>query len=412
MDYDVYSGFMSLDESIFLVPGGAFPQPGLRAAPVRKPHLVAHPVLQLHHLQPGSLLPAGLERRLAGPDRLVDPDRHIDSLRIKMGTISQGWRFGGTNLGNTRGTYFDNFRVGFVRDGAAPALAQNLWDKYQDQFPFNENVAPGDNAAFDTTTALVRTGLNIVAPASLSASCPATRSWPRRPSPATASQAACAWTSCSASIRDRATIWSRATAPRRWSTRTRPTVLRRLPGEQRPLWDTGRARRDVEQGRLELARMDSAEVNLYPIVSRGIGGPTSPVWMGRLHELDPNFATLGIAHNVCFLIDPNGSTDQSNIDLRRHAARPYGAVVGHDEGGTKILPDGWFTPGTHVEYFLRKSLLESPGTVALLFDTSVVFRRIRREHGLRPGALVELRRAARHVEVGRATTARAWPASS
>jgi len=89
----------------------------------------------------------------------------VDSLKLKMATISQGWRFGGTNLGNTRGTYFDNFRMGFVRGAAAPSISQEIWNKYQDQFPFNEGVAPGDNAAFDTTTALVRTGLNIVAPA-------------------------------------------------------------------------------------------------------------------------------------------------------------------------------------------------------------------------------------------------------
>ena len=47
----------------------------------------------------------------------------------------------------------------------APVVSQFIWDRHQDQFPFNEGVPPGDNAAFDTTTALMNTGLNIVAPA-------------------------------------------------------------------------------------------------------------------------------------------------------------------------------------------------------------------------------------------------------
>ena len=121
------------------------------------------------------------------------------------------------------------------------------------------------------------------------------------------------------------------------------------------------------------ARMDSAENNTYPIISRGIGNPATPVWMGALHESDPNFNTLGISHNVCFLVDPNGSTDESNIDCSGTPPAVYGAVSGTTKEGTKILPDGWFTPGTHIEYFIRRSTIEAPGTFALLFDTTNVF---------------------------------------
>src|SRR6185503_8136470 len=92
------------------------------------------------------------------------PAGSVDSLKIFVVTISQGWRFGGTNLGNTRGTYFDNLRAGFDRAGIAPLVSQEIWNKYQDQFPVNENVTPGDNASFDTTTAYVKSGSNIVTP--------------------------------------------------------------------------------------------------------------------------------------------------------------------------------------------------------------------------------------------------------
>src|SRR5260221_6918656 len=91
------------------------------------------------------------------------PAGGIDSLRVMVETISQGFRFGGTNLGNTRGTYFGNLRVGLVRKGA-PDLSQDIWNKFQDQFPVNESVVPTDNAAFDTTTTYARTGRNTITP--------------------------------------------------------------------------------------------------------------------------------------------------------------------------------------------------------------------------------------------------------
>jgi hypothetical protein len=121
------------------------------------------------------------------------------------------------------------------------------------------------------------------------------------------------------------------------------------------------------------ARMDSAEANIYPIVPRGIGNPASPGWMTTLHESDPNFNTLGITKNVCFLVDPNGAVDETNIDCSGVPPAPYGAVSGTTKEGTKILPDRWFTPGTHIEYFIRRTTLESPGTFETLFDTNNVF---------------------------------------
>jgi len=375
MDYEIYTGFMSLDESIFWYYGGRYygptcvqPQSGNRT---------------WSHSHFGGLLvwnPDPLCLRGSNGNNADDistigiPAGNIDSLRLKMATISQGYRFGGTNLGNTRGTYFDNFRVGFARGAAAPALSQEIWNKYQDQFPFNEGVSPGDNAAFDTTTAFVRTGLNIVAPPTAPGVVPGDTILANAP-----------FTGDGVSSGVRMDLVFRIDpGPGNYTVKGNRTssLVNRDPAHpffaaylanNGPYGTPGGHGATWNRNVWNSARMDSADVNLYPIVSRGIGGPISPVWMGALHESDPNFAALGIAHNVCFLIDPAGSTDQSNLVCGGTPPAPYGAVSGTTKEGTKILPDGWFTPGTHVEYFLRKSLLESPATVSLLFDTTKVF---------------------------------------
>ena len=368
--YDTYTGFMGLDESIFWQFGGRFHGPGSV-----QPQSGNRCWSQLQ-IYPGILFQPD-------PFCIIDvenlssvglPVGTTDSLKVMVSTISQGFRFGGTNLGNTRGTYFDNLRVGFLRSAAAAALSQEIWNKYQDQFPFNEGVSPGDNAAFDTTTALVHSGLNTVTPQnapgvvagdSITANAPfvgnGTSTGVRMdlvfridPGPGNYTVKG-----------DRGSaLVNRDPAHPFFATYLSSNGPFGTPGGHGATWN-----RNVWNS----ARMDSAEINLYPIVSRGIGGPGSPVWMGTLNELDPNFGALGISHNVCFLIDPNGTTDGSNLSCNGSVPAPYGAAPGTTKEGTKILPDGWFTPGTHIEYFLRRSTIEAPGTAQLLFDTTRVF---------------------------------------
>jgi len=376
LDYDVYTGFMGLDQSIFWQYGARFhgpsstqPQSGNRTWSPSQ--LDAIPIFE----------PDPFCVRGSGTGTLPDdisflgvPPGNIDSLRVELATLSQGWRFGGTDLGNTRGTYFDNIRVGFVRASAATLLSQTIWDKFQDQFPWNESVAPGDNAAFDTTTALVRTGLNTVAPATASGVVPGDSILATAPY---------LGDGVVSGVR-MDLVFRIDPGPGNYSVkgdRGSPLVDRDpahpffaaylanngpfgTPGGHGGTWN-----RNVWNS----ARMDSAEKLISPILSRGIGGPSAPLWMGALHEDDPNFAALGIAHNVCFLADPNGPDDESNLDCDGVPPAGYGAAPGTTKEGTKILPDGWFSPGTHVEYFLRRSLIESPGTAILLFDTTRVF---------------------------------------
>jgi len=72
------------------------------------------------------------------------PGGQIDSLRAMVTVITQGFRFGGTDLGDTRGTYFDNIRVGFVRT-TAPTLApcSNRACGAIGYFPCRPTLVPG-----------------------------------------------------------------------------------------------------------------------------------------------------------------------------------------------------------------------------------------------------------------------------
>ncbi|MEP7027898.1 MAG: hypothetical protein ABI960_04815, partial [Candidatus Eisenbacteria bacterium] len=371
-DYDIYSGFMSLDESIFWQFGGRFYGPGSVQPQSLDKCWSREQIYPFIVFQPDPFC----IRDLNNLSSVGIPAGQIDSLRIMFETISQGWRFGGTNLGNTRGTYIDNARVGFVQGGEAPPISQEIWNKYQDQFPVNESITPGDNASFDTTTAYVRSGLNIVAPAT-----------------AVGVVAGDSILANSAFVGDGVTTGVRMDlvfridpGPGNYLVKgDRSSALVEKDGAH-PFWASYKAdngsygtpgghgatwNRNVWNS----CRMDSADVNIYPIVSRNIGGPGTPVWAGTIHELSNKFAPLGISHNLCFLIDPNGTTDQSNLDCSGIAPAPYVGVSAQTKENTKIIPDGYLSPGAHVEYFVRRTLLENPAQVNLLFDTSGVFPR-------------------------------------
>ena len=370
LQYDFYSGFMGLDESLFY-------RWGMRAHGPQFFQPVSGVRTWSGVLFDGSIY--------FNPDPFCYIDLwnlgalgatigQQDSMRVVVGTITQGYRFGGTNLGNTEGTYFDNIRMGLVRGGELPALSGAIWHQFQDQFPWNEAVAPGDNAGFDTTAALMNSGLNTIAP-------------PADPGVVAGDSIFVS----SPYVGDGVATGVRL-----------DLVFRIDPGPGNYVVKGNRASALVNRDPAHpffaqylanngpfgtpgghggvvwnrhvwnSARMDSAEANLYPIESRGIGNPASPGWQSTLHEADPKFAALGISKNVCFLVDPQGAVDDTNIDCSGTPPAVYGAVSGVSKEGTKILPDGWFTPGTHIEYFIRYSTIQAPGSFATLFDTGTV----------------------------------------
>jgi hypothetical protein len=119
------------------------------------------------------------------------------------------------------------------------------------------------------------------------------------------------------------------------------------------------------------ARMDSADNgNISPLVGRELGIPVDDFWEGTYHEADPHGglgAPLAITKNLCFLVDPAGSVNELNVccsaaqcaaapffETWPPSAYPVGTPTTTQER-TKILPDGIFTPGTHIEYIMRRS---------------------------------------------------------
>jgi hypothetical protein len=365
LSFELYSGFMSLEESIFYQVFDRFHGP--TSVQVQSGDRCWSPT----QVYPATFFQADPTCFSSVIDLSSTgvPFGAIDSLRVGVTTVSESYRFGGS--GNTRGTYFDNIRVALVRGTAGPPVTQSLADKYQDQFPFNQGVTPGDNASFDTTTALVRSGNNLdfnlaVVPGdSIAAS--ATRTGDGittgvrldlvfRIDPGPGNYVVKGNRASALVNRDPAHPF--------FATYLANNGPFGTPGGHGPTWN-----RNVWNS----ARMDSAEVNLHPILSRGIGGPIEPAWMGTLHEQDPNFAALGISHPRCFLANPDGEPVDGNVVCNGSVPAPYTGAAGTTQEGTKILPDGWFTPGTHVEYFLRRSTLEAPGTAVLLFDTTRVY---------------------------------------
>ena len=129
--------------------------------------LEQRPVSAVHHLQSGSaVLPghpgqpdqgqrhAGVRHRQSSES----PD-WPDSVRIVIGNRQECYRFGvSTGCASTDGNYWDNVSLAIVDGDPQPIQAQ-IWDLYQDTFPANEGLGlPGVASAFDTTSALIKSG--------------------------------------------------------------------------------------------------------------------------------------------------------------------------------------------------------------------------------------------------------------
>jgi hypothetical protein len=131
------------------------------------------------------------------------------------------------------------------------------------------------------------------------------------------------------------------------------------------------------------ARCDTAERNLFPVdgLAPNLSGLTAGAWMSTYHEADPKYGVLGIPRNRCFLVDTLGATDSRNITCGSVPAwlqdPDLAARAGYDGNpqtreGTQIFPDGLLTPGSHVEYFLRRSTLAAPDSFVMNPDTNYI----------------------------------------
>jgi hypothetical protein len=330
-----------------------------------------------------------------------------DSIRIGVVRVALCYQSGlSADCGTPNGIYYDNFSLAFIDGGGVIPVSDGPWDRLQDTFPFTENPAlVGNPAAFDTCAALIRNGLNLSVLTNT-----LTDTW-MVPGDTTVMDV-------SASNNQRVDFIFRilpgpgnyVTAGDRSSgLRVVPTSLTAIASADGSFWSAyidnngpygsagGHPAGSPYEARWsELvwnsARCDTGDVLIFPVLraSSPVGGTALPpvgTFAAMLHEDDPNFGTLGILKNRCFLDDTAGAVTDVNCGrvVEGYGVWPPdwvtslpGSQTGWDgttqtKEGTKIIPDGLLTPGSHVQYFWRRQDDQAGGAVYLMPDTTTVF---------------------------------------
>lgn len=330
-----------------------------------------------------------------GMIRTSNLDGMPDSIRIVVRKIGQCFRFGlSYDCDAPVGAYVDNLSLALVRAPQGGVITLEGRDLFQDAFPANESPALSGTAAFDTCGAWIQTGRNLepsvsnverltiagdsavvtapgagvrmdlvfrIAPGPGNYVVPGGRASGLRARPDVAAAAlpgdGSFWSAYLADPGERSGPYAHGTSGT-WAARWNPLA-----------WNS--------------ARMDTAGVFVHPLSGRGYAAFDDPTrWATTYHESDPRYATLGILRNLCFVADtaapypldvtcgrPNEAAWPPAWVTAVPASRT-GVPAGYQSREhTKILPDGLFTPGTHVQYFFRR---EDAGGVTLAPDTNVV----------------------------------------
>ncbi len=323
--------------------------------------------------------------------RTSNPTGIPDSVRVYLKKTQQCFRFGvSTGCSPTDGCYWDNVTFAVI-DGTPAAIGVQIWDWYQDAFPANETAGfPGVAALFDTTSALVKTGLNIAQ---------STSNTLRHCVPGDSVTISSGPTTSRVDL-----VFRILPGPGNYQPIGRPDLgtLRRVPSSTATItkgdgsfWDEYRqvpgdfaspsavmlhhnAEGGWDANVWNSARCDTAEVNLAALQGRGVlGGPGANTnWMSNYHESDPHFSTLGVTKNVCYVRCLACPT----TDIRCDGGQPVDYVIPATttKEFSKIIPDGILTPGAHVEYFFRSQNNDvTPGVMAgTIPDTNVVFPQV------------------------------------
>ncbi len=326
-----------------------------------------------------------------------------DSLRLYIHRVSRCYTF--TNLveatcaptvGVNVGTYFDNISVALQDGLPPPGLAISIWNLINDAFPINPSAGLIPSA-FDTCGAEVRIGLNVAAQIGSTLR------------PAIAGDSVIVTAGGDGKRVDM--VFRILPGPGNYvTTGTKASgVARRPDGKNSAGTFIGKVQATPGDGTFfgeymnntgafgsqtqhpsggtvwsqhvwNSARMDTIENNLFPTKDNGsVIGLTSGLYAGMYNELDPKFSTLGISKNRCYKVVPNGQNNDANIVcIGAMSAVTYPASSGWDgtqttKEYTKIIPDGLLTPGSHVQYFFRKS--DDPsGTTSIEIgpDTSLI----------------------------------------
>lgn len=342
-----------------------------------------------------------------------------DSMRVMVSIYQACFRWGVTlGCNDNDGVYFDNISMAFVDNAEVQASASNaivpgaisaaIWQLHGDAFPANETPQLPNSANFDTTTALIKGPLNNAQ--------------------ATGNQLR--FDILADTLLISATNVSGSTDPTFQNQTRVDLVFRILPGPGNyaiaspggrtfpptssmqlldvptnqanfatsgdgTFWgefmaDPGKFSSGDHNGGTywdyltwNSARCDSSELNIFPVTGKITGGLVAGNWANMLHDADPKFATLGITKFRCFMVDTAGTASNNNI-VCDGTVPAWLTTVPQTRTGwdgtnttkeyTKIIPDGLLTPGSHVQYFFRKSGLADSSIFAMMPDTTQVLQ--------------------------------------
>ncbi len=342
-----------------------------------------------------------------------------DSLRIGWWMETVTWTTGVNAANPIGGLYLDNVSLAIVDGNPLPVSAE-IWNFWQDAFPWNEAVAPAFSASFDTAAVLVKTGLNtgpglgldnfdvpgdtIVASAFgvnpirldvVFRILPGPGNYVQVGHPSSKLARVPFGGNPTTGVGRIAAV-ATANSTNFWESylaNDGPFGTSAGAGHPGGTWDPNH---------WNSCRADTAEFNVFAFQSAGLtGGPPSPnTFMGTIHESEMGIAPsnpidtypvtnlrggLGLPRHKCYLASPTatlddidcvhaaGTTDGSTYDLT-YLTAPGSGWSGGDQTteGTKIIPDGVLTPGSHVEYFWRLAEGGSNVMTGMVPDTTVV----------------------------------------
>ncbi len=350
-----------------------------------------------------------------------------DSIRIEIYPRQECYRFGVSNSENFDGAYFDNLSLSIVDGAGGDPVSIDIWQFYQDTFPSNTNDGlVGFTAAFDTTSGLLKSGINIS---------PLTGNTSRFNVPGDTTVVNAEGDNVRVDLVFRilpgpGNYTNPGAAPAAQLLKKLPTAATPVAGAvsgSSNFWENFMADRGAMGAGTHpaprwspqvwnAARMDTAEVNVFQQQKRINAQPANAgLFMTAYHEDElvapGSRRALSIPRNICFIADTAAAVSTASV-ICGSGAMPLGAVyppawafaaiAGLAEAGTgnplasptqiqscpgpagsglcqtiegtKILPDGLFTPGTHIAYFFRREdLPPSTPSTFLAPDTNQVF---------------------------------------
>lgn len=344
-----------------------------------------------------------------------------DSLRFFLGTNGQCFRFA-VSLGcnSSDGAYFDNVSLGFVdlppatQVSSASAInpttvTSDIWEFINDAFPANETPTLPNSANFDTTSALIKGGVN---------NAPATGNQLRFDVSADTilvkAPNVTGSTDPTFGNQTRVDMIFRILpgpgnyernnpgAPRSFPPTSTMNLLR-VPTDQTTFATSGDGsfwgQYMADPGKFSAGnhssgwdyltwnscRADTCELNVFPVSGKIGTGITAGTYANMIHEADPKFATLGITKFRCFVVDTFLAATQLNINCSGTVPAWLSTVPVTRTGWngsmttqefTKIIPDGLLTPGAHVQYFWRKSAVADSSVYVMDPDTNLVYQTV------------------------------------